>query len=116
MQKNDLGQDFVDKLTLFAMRQISRRGFLKISGGAVTLVGTVGAWFGLSGFGDRPGGQMTCPPACIGPCWCLSASYCYCGGYKCTCPPGACDRGVYYKAACYFNLDNCNPICTCPRC
>ncbi len=117
MQKNTSGLDFVDKLTLFAMRQVSRRGFIKISGGAVTLVGTIGAWFGLSGFSDKPDGgpQAKCPPPCVGLCLCLFASGCTCGGKTCTCL-GACDRGVYYQAFCRFNLDTCEPICGCSRC
>ncbi len=118
MQKNDLSPGFVDKLTLFAMQQISRRGFIKISGRAVALLGTVEAWVGLSGFGVRPSGGPTllCPPGCIGPCWCQLASYCRCGNTTCICPLGACDRGVYYKAYCAFNLDNCAAICGCKRC
>ena len=120
MQKNDLGPDFVDKLTLFTMRQISRRGFLKISGGAVTLVGTVGAWFGLSGFRDSqrgPDGQkLHCPPGCVGLCLCLNQSFCQLSGVRCLCPLGACDRGVYYQAYGYYNLDTCEPLCGCGRC
>lgn len=118
MQKNDLGPGFVDKLTLFTMRQISRRGFLKISGGAVALVGTVGAWFGLSGFSDSQRGpnKIHCPPGCVGLCLCFSLSHCNLGNLVCTCPLGACDRSVYYQAYGYYNLDTCEPLCGCRRC
>jgi len=117
VQRNDLSPGFVDKLTLFAMQQISRRGFLKISGGAVTLLGTAGAWVGLSGFGDRPSGpKAKCPSPKIGPCWCNLQSWVDCGVTRCDCPLGACDRGVYFKAYCYYNLDDCSVICACARC
>ncbi len=70
MRQKSKASDPIDRVTSFAMKQLSRRGFLKSVGGiGLTLAGV------LAGLGKpKVAEAITCPPTAVGTCdQCYSA-------------------------------------------
>lgn len=113
MDKDHGNTNFVDRVTEFAMKQTSRRGFMKQVGeGALVFTGTFGSLFGLSGFRLLPLLPLACPPECKGICSCNQISTCITGGKRCSCHVGDCSTGLYIQAV-LDHLSDCSPLCLC---
>lgn len=107
----------IDRLTAFAMNQVSRRGFLKGLGGVGVAFAAV-----VSGLGSklRQAAAVQCQGSFGGPCSsCYSAcigidgSNCVCSCPGCNCQP---PRVLAYCNYQYVGVGTCILSCSCPAC
>ncbi len=112
--------NLIDRFTRFVQRQVSRRGFMKRVGAAGLALAAPLA--GINRLLQPIPNVPSCPPICIGGCFCAVTS-CITGGRSCTCTcePVACECDPLNVKAVgtwewSYELNTCVFACTCVAC